>query len=67
MVQELGARILNFEFLHNAKGLARMSRIRHLPPSLTTGTVFVGATGDASRLRGYKLAEQKGCRQSVLW
>jgi hypothetical protein len=66
-VRELGARILNFEFLHNAKGLARMSRIRHLPPSLTTGTVFVEATGDACRLRCDVLAEQKGCRQSVLW
>jgi hypothetical protein len=62
VARELGAHVLEFLSLHDAKGVACMSEIKRLPPLPTTCTVFIAATGDASRLRCCELAEQKGCR-----
>jgi hypothetical protein len=55
--------VLDFESLHNAKGFARMSDIKPLPPLPLTRSVFVAAMGGASQLRCCELAEQTGCRQ----
>jgi hypothetical protein len=67
VAHELGARVLDFKSLQNAKGVARMSEIKPLPLLPAMRTVFVAATGDASQLRCCELAEQTGCRQPVQW
>jgi hypothetical protein len=61
----LDARVLDFSSLYNAKGVARMTDIKLRLPLPTTLILFVAATGGASQLRCWQLAEQKGCRQSV--
>jgi hypothetical protein len=58
VVRALGASVLDFLSLHNAKGVARMSDIKLGLPLPTTLTLFVAA-------RCRELAGQTGCRQSV--